>query len=143
MIQAYTLSISILSTHEGLQLKNMMNNEWIYGPLDPNIGVIWLGEAASRITQNRLKPGIHRVTYPQEEKCRLTIWYEVCTIKQLRGLSNMKTNDRLTGGAVTFQNIPGSAEMTVLPGETKLDFLKRVEKVFGLSIFKICLPASL
>ena len=60
-------SISILSTHEGLQLKNMMNDEWIDGPLESNIGVIWLGEAASRVTQNRLKPGIHRVVYPQEQ----------------------------------------------------------------------------
>ncbi len=41
------LSISILSTYEGLQLKNMTNDEWIDGPLEPNIGVIWLGEAAS------------------------------------------------------------------------------------------------
>ncbi|CAF1074608.1 unnamed protein product [Adineta steineri] len=49
-------SISILSTHEGLQLKDMTNNEEIDGPLESNIGVIWLGEAASRITGNRLKP---------------------------------------------------------------------------------------
>ncbi len=52
----------------------------------------------------------------------------------------MKTNDPLTGGAVTFQNIPESAEMTVLPSENKLDFLKPVERVFGLSIFKVGLP---
>ncbi|CAF3467980.1 unnamed protein product [Rotaria socialis] len=63
------LSISILSTHEGLQLKNMTNNEWIDELLQPNIGVIWLGEAAYRTTQNRLKPGIHRVIYPQDPTC--------------------------------------------------------------------------
>jgi hypothetical protein len=34
------LSISILSTHEGLQLKNMANDEWIDAPLKWNIGVI-------------------------------------------------------------------------------------------------------
>ncbi|CAF3406151.1 unnamed protein product, partial [Rotaria sp. Silwood2] len=66
------LSLSILSTHEGLQLKNLVNNEWIDGPLESNIGVIWLGEAASRITENRLKPGIHRVVYPQVSTPRLT-----------------------------------------------------------------------
>ncbi|CAF0975172.1 unnamed protein product [Adineta steineri] len=60
------LSINILSIHEELQLKDMTNNEWIDGPLESNIGVIWLGEAGSRITENRLKPDIHRVIYPHE-----------------------------------------------------------------------------
>ena len=49
------LSISILSTHEGLQLKDMITDEWIDGPLESNMGVIWLGEAAARVTDNRLK----------------------------------------------------------------------------------------
>jgi hypothetical protein len=130
------LSISILSTHEGLQLKNMANDEWIDGPLEPNIGVIWLGEAASRVTQNRLKPGIHRVIYPQESKCRLTVWYEVCTIEQLQNLSGDKKNELMAGGTVTFNNLPGLAPITVLPGEKKLDFLKRIEMGYGLSTSK-------
>ena len=92
------LSISILSTHEGLQLKNMKDNQWIDGPLESNIGVIWLGEAASRVTQNRLKPGIHRVIYPHEPKCRLTIWYELCTIEQLENLSGTKKNELMANG---------------------------------------------
>lgn len=45
------LSISILSTHQGLQLKKTINDEWIDGPLESNTGVIWLGERASRITK--------------------------------------------------------------------------------------------
>ncbi|CAF3580105.1 unnamed protein product [Rotaria sp. Silwood1] len=121
------LSISILSTHEGLQLKNMTNNEWVHGPLEPNIGVIWLGEAASQITQNRLKPGIHRVVYPQESKPRLTLWYELCTIEQLKNISADKKDELMANGTVTFKNLPGSAPITVLAGEKKLDFLKRVE----------------
>ena len=134
------LSISILSTHQGLQLKNRTINEWIDGPLDRKIGVIWLGEAASRITQNRVKPGIHRVIYPQEAKCRVTIWYEVCTIEQLRGLSDEKKNEQMAGGIVTFANVPESAEITVLPGEKKLDFLKRVEVSLGFSASKALPP---
>ncbi|CAF1267682.1 unnamed protein product [Rotaria sordida] len=130
------LSISILSTHEGLQLKDMMNDEWIDGPLEPNIGVIWLGEVASRITENRLKPGVHRVIYPQESKNRLTIWYEVCTIGQLKNLSTKKKDELMAGGRVTFDNIPGFVPITVLPGETKLDFLKRIEMGNGLSMSK-------
>ena len=49
------LSISILSTHEGLQLKQMIRAEWIDGPLESSIGVIWLGERASRITKKSIK----------------------------------------------------------------------------------------
>ncbi|CAF4795585.1 unnamed protein product [Rotaria sp. Silwood1] len=133
-------SISILSTHEGLQLKNMTNNEWVDGPLEPNIGVIWLGEAASRITQNRLKPGIHRVIYPQKSKSRLTIWYEVCTTEQLKNISADKKDELMADGAVTFASMPGSAPITVLPGETKLEFLKRVEMAHGLSMSKVGPP---
>ncbi|CAF1287449.1 unnamed protein product [Adineta steineri] len=134
------LSISILSTHEGLQLKDMMNNEWIDGPLQSNIGVIWLGEAASRITQNRLKPGIHRVIYPQKRNYRLTMWYELCTIEQLRSISVEKNNELMADGNVTFENLPEAAPITVLSGETKLDFLKRVEGAYGLSMFKLGPP---
>ena len=134
------LSISILSTHEGLQLKNMTNDEWIDGPLESHIGVIWLGEAASRLTENRLKPGIHRVIYPQESKSRLTVWYELCTIAQLQSLSGEKKNERMEGGTVTFDNLPGAAPITVKPGEKKLDFLKRVEEAHGLSMSKVGPP---
>ncbi|CAF1203766.1 unnamed protein product [Adineta steineri] len=130
-------SISILSTHEGLQLLNMTNNEWIDGPLERNIGVIWLGEAASRVTQNRLKPGIHRVIYPQQAKHRLTLWYEVCTIEQLRNISADSDDEPMDTGTVTFENLPESASITVLPGEKKLDFLKRVEMATGLSTSKM------
>ena len=129
-------SISVLSTHEGLQLKDMTTDEWIDGPLEPTVGVIWLGEAASKASENRLQPGIHRVVYPQEANTRLTIWYEVCTTEQLRNISGEQKNQVMAGGTVVFQNLPGSAPMTVRPGETKLDFLKRVEGVSGLSMSK-------
>ncbi|CAF3862704.1 unnamed protein product [Rotaria sordida] len=107
-------SLSILSTHEGLQLKNLMNNEWIDGPLESNIGVIWLGEAASRITENRLKPGIHRVVYPQVSRPRLTVWYELCTIEQLKNIRDAKKNELMDNGTVTFKNLPWLSPMTVL-----------------------------
>ncbi|CAF4520098.1 unnamed protein product [Rotaria sp. Silwood2] len=134
------LSISILSTCEGLQLKDMTNDEWTDGPLEPNIGVIWLGEAASRITQNRLKPGIHRVIFPKKSKYRQTVWYEVCTIEQLKSISTEKKDELMADGSVTFDNLLGLAPITVLPGETKLEFLKRVEMAHGLSMSKVGPP---
>ena len=129
-------SISVLSTHEGLQLKDMINDQWVDGPLQENMGVIWLGEAAAKVSENRLKPGIHRVVYPQEAKTRLTMWYEVCTIEQIRNLSTAKQNEVMAVGTVTFPNLPGSSPIAVRRGETKLDFLKRVEMGWGLSISK-------
>ncbi|CAF3617966.1 unnamed protein product [Rotaria sp. Silwood1] len=130
------LSISILSTYEGLQLKNMITNEWIDGPLESNIGVIWLGEAASRITENRLKPGIHRVIYPRESKRRLTIWYELCTIEQLKSISDEKKDELMLEETVIFRSLHRLNGITVLPGEKRLEFLKRIEMGFGLSMSK-------
>ena len=130
------LSVSILSTHEGLQLKKMLNDEWIDGPLESNIGVIWLGERASRITENRLKAGIHRVIYPQESKHRLTIWYEICTTEQLKSVSDKKTNEIMAGGMVTFDNLPGASPIPVFRNERRLDFLRRFEWSHGLTMTK-------
>ena len=99
-----------------------------------------MGEVASRITQNRLKPGIHRVIYPQEPKRRLTVWYELCTTEQLRNISADKKDEIMAGGIVTFENLPGLPPVTVLPGENKLEFLKRIEQAHGLSMSKVRSP---
>ena len=86
------LSLSILSTCDGLQLKDQLTNEWIDGPNNSQhdqryIGVMWLGEAASILTQNRFKSGIHRVVYPRiPHQSRLTIWQEICTVTQIETL---------------------------------------------------------
>ncbi|CAF0789648.1 unnamed protein product [Adineta ricciae] len=134
------LSISILSTHEGLQLKDMRRNEWIDGPMESSVGVIWLGEAAVRATENRLKAGIHRVVYPQTAGIRLTMWYEVCTIAQLESLNYEEQNDAMDVGDVIFENLPGSNPMSVQSGETRLEFLRRVEMANGLSMSKLGPP---
>ncbi len=79
---------------------------------------------------------LHRVIYPQESKYRLTVWYEVCTIGQLENLSGDKKNELMAGGTVTFNNLPGLDPITVLSGEKKLNFLKRIEIGYGLSMSK-------
>jgi isopenicillin N synthase-like dioxygenase len=138
-------SLSILSTCDGLQLKDQRENKWIDGPdnsqLDQeNIGVIWLGEAASILTGNRLKSGIHRVVYPRTaHQVRTTIWQEVCTEDQIKQLLEQNNNvQRLPSGAqVTLSNQPNSIPMNVLPGgETPHDFMMRVDDLRGLSMSK-------
>jgi len=130
------LSLSILSTLEGLQLKDLTTNTWIDGPLESHLGVIWLGAAAARVTNNRLKPGIHRVIYPKKKQPRLTMWFEVCTIEQLRNINEENADETMQSGDVTFDGLLNASPIRVLPGEKKLDFLRRIEMARGLSMSK-------
>jgi len=77
------LSISFFSDNEGLQLFDPTTQKWVDGPLTSTTAVIWLGEAALKASKKKpLKAGVHRVIYPKNRKPRLTMWYEVCTVKQ-------------------------------------------------------------
>ncbi|CAF2710623.1 unnamed protein product [Rotaria sp. Silwood2] len=136
-------SLSILSTCDGLQLKDQRENKWIDGPdnsqIDQsNIGVIWLGEAASILTGNRFKSGIHRVIYPRTaHQARLTVWQEVCTEGQIKQLFEQNNNVELlpADAEVILANQPDSLPMSVLPGgETPHAFMKRVESRRGLAM---------
>lgn len=138
-------SLSILSTCDGLQLKDQGLNKWIDGPNNlradqSNIGVVWLGEAASILTNNRFKAGIHRVIYPRTaNQARITIWQEVCTEGQVKQLFEQNNNvQRLPENAtVTLQNQPNSRPMRILPGgETPHQLMLRVESNRGLSMSK-------
>ncbi|CAF0782026.1 unnamed protein product [Rotaria sordida] len=133
----------ILSTCDGLQLKDQCENKWIDGPNNSqvdqsNIGVIWLGEAASILTGNRFKSGIHRVIYPRTiHQARLTIWQEICTEDQIKQLFEQHNNVQLlpANAEVILVNQPNSLPMNVLPdGETSQAFMKRVESRRGLSM---------
>lgn len=74
------LSFSILSTQEGLQVKNK-EGEWVDCPTDSRYGILWAGELAQIISPD-IKPGWHRVKYLPEQAWRLTIWIEVCSKQQ-------------------------------------------------------------
>jgi isopenicillin N synthase-like dioxygenase len=138
-------SLSILSTCDGLQLNDRLQNKWIDGPNNSEdsqrfIGVIWLGEAASILTQNRFKSGIHRVVYPRiPHRSRLTIWQEVCTVDQIEPL--LQRDDKPIvmpeNTAIQMVNQPNSMPLRVRPGgETLNDFMNRVEDERGLSVSK-------
>ena len=138
-------SLSILSTCDGLQLSDRLQNKWIDGPNNclsdqHSIGVLWLGEAASILTGNRFKSGIHRVTYPRiPHTSRLTIWQEVCTMPQIGRILEHGQNSPVIPHSATVQmvNQPNSAPF-VIPsgGQTLNNFLKRVENERGLSMSK-------
>jgi hypothetical protein len=138
-------SLSILSTCDGLQLKDQLKHQWIDGPNNfehgqSSIGVIWLGEAASILTENRFKSGIHRVVYPRiPHQSRLTIWQEVCTEAQIKLSVQQDGKDILIPGGTVIQmsNQPNSRPLRVQTGGESVDeFMKRVERRRGLSLSK-------
>ena len=138
-------SLSILSTCEGLQLQDQTTEAWIDGPDNTErdqrcIGIIWLGEAASIMTQNGFKAGIHRVIYPRtQHKPRLTVWQEVCTVEQIETVLQPDDNPILLPGhrAVQLVNQSKSKPLRVRPdGEKMSAFMKRVEIERGLSMSK-------
>ena len=142
-------SLSILSTCDGLQLKDQRTNQWIDGPNNSqmdqsNIGAIWLGEAASILTGNRFKAGIHRVTYPRmPHQARLTIWQEVCTKSQIQQLfsQQIQMQPLLRDTQVMLANQPDSKPMIVRPGgETRHEFMRRMEGERGISSSKSGIP---
>ncbi|CAF3364629.1 unnamed protein product [Rotaria sp. Silwood1] len=138
-------SLSILSTCEGLQLQDQLQDKWVDGPnnsaLDQHsIGVIWLGEAASILTKNRFKSGIYRVVYPHViHKPRLTIWQEICTKAQIDPLISKKNNSIFIPNNTNIRmvNQLNSVPLRVLSGGENLNnFMRRVENERGLSISK-------
>ena len=97
------LSFSLRSTEPGLQLKDE-HGEWISLPIDNTVGIIWAGEAATKINPE-IKPGYHRVINPKPiydsvgtaiPKPRISMWHEICTSKQERKdllIDKEKNND--------------------------------------------------
>jgi len=138
-------SLSILSTCDGLQLKDQLKQKWIDGPNNfeygqSSIGVIWLGEAASILTENRFKSGIHRVVYPRiPHQSRLTIWQEVCTEAQIKLSVQQDGKDICIPGGIVIQmsNQPNSRPLRVRTGGESIDeFMKKIERRRGLSASK-------
>lgn len=138
-------SLSILSTCDGLQLKDRLRNNWVDGPVNTQadqqyIAAIWLGEAASHLTQNQFQTGIHRVIYPRTpHQARLTIWQEVCTISQIEPLLNNTSAPAIyeNGTVVELANQPESLPMKIRSDANSYNqLMRKVEKERGISMSK-------
>lgn len=136
------LSLSIFSSAEGLQLQNSSTKQWHAGPVNTvagqeQFGVLWLGEAAVKVSKDKLKAGVHRVIYPASTGARLTMWSEMCTVDQVNG---SETDDlpATAPGNVTIPNISGPGRnVTVAPGETKGATLFKIERKLGIPMSKV------
>jgi len=77
------LSLSVLSTHRGLELYNPITDEWVsHTGEDTKLGVIWCGKAAQQASSGYLRPAVHKVIR-QLDKPRIAIWYEICNAYQI------------------------------------------------------------
>jgi isopenicillin N synthase-like dioxygenase len=126
-------SLSFLSTHDGLQLQDPATGKWYAGPVNTRpgqeaLGVIWLGDAASRVSNGTLKNGIHRVVYPRDPVPRVTAWYEVCTVEQI----NQDQNPQPMEGEIKLPNLPGSKPLQVAKGEKEA-----ITRRYGIPMSKV------
>lgn len=154
------LSFSILSTKEGLQVKNK-DGEWVDCPTDSRYGILWAGELA-QIISPEIKPGWHRVKYLKEQASRLSIWIEVCSkqqdlahsfsyfdkvtfpkdmVFQLPGL-NMELLEQIRReGSVSFglnksDKTPKFDMLYVKEGESLSTALQRASRLYGMPLTK-------
>ena len=76
------LSLHLRSTEPGLQLQDE-NGKWINAPTDPNVGIIWAGDVATKINP-QIHHGMHRVLNLKKSvgKPRIALWHEICTEAQ-------------------------------------------------------------
>jgi hypothetical protein len=154
------ISVSFFSDRAGLQLLepvldasgHQVGERWVDGPINTiegqeSLGVLWLGEAAVKLTDGRLKAGVHRVIYPSSAQgaagaqARLTSWYEVCTTTQAK-LDDGEGATAQDKGVLSLPNVLSSLPLAFNKGETKGDFLRKVERVYGIPMSKIMREAD-
>ncbi|UJR33598.1 hypothetical protein I4U23_021035 [Adineta vaga] len=119
----------------GLFSLNQRENKWIDGSdnsqLDQaSLGIIWLGEAASILSNNQYKAGIHRVIDP---------------LNQIKPFISAHNLDEYLSAVtvVKLDNQPDPKQIQVLSGgETRIKFTKRIEHDWGLS-FSRSLPTHI
>eukprot|EP01122_Echinamoeba_exundans_P013266 TRINITY_DN5761_c0_g1_i1.p1 TRINITY_DN5761_c0_g1~~TRINITY_DN5761_c0_g1_i1.p1 ORF type:complete len:378 (-),score=52.48 TRINITY_DN5761_c0_g1_i1:206-1339(-) len=133
------LSISFLSSAEGLQLHDPVKNVWVSGPnswleSQRNLGVLWLGEAARIASSGNFIPGVHRVIYPKSKGDRLTMWFEICTKTQLEGPAAkfMEEDAEILIPAIKGPN----AKKKVKKGDKLENVLREVEFDMGVPMSK-------
>eukprot|EP01130_Rhizamoeba_saxonica_P016422 TRINITY_DN758_c0_g1_i2.p1 TRINITY_DN758_c0_g1~~TRINITY_DN758_c0_g1_i2.p1 ORF type:complete len:435 (-),score=90.99 TRINITY_DN758_c0_g1_i2:52-1356(-) len=129
------LSLSVLSTAPGLQVKNMVTNEWVDCPYlnqDGSIAVMWCGEAVRNIPNCNLIPGIHRVKFVEGSHPRLALWHEVCTREQ--ALDGVDLNQQVDLSNLTYEK--KKHEFVVPTMNKDAPPLKAVERNYGMPVSK-------
>jgi len=148
------LSFNVLSNQPGLQFQDHHQN-WVDVPVSNNIGVIWAGEFAAKITEGRIKPGWHRVLCNRSNPVRMSIWIEACT-KQQDLASSMQVLENITikeekpaqilsvrTGKVTKKKRKKSGSndpvksLTVRRGQTLSTALRQASRKYGVPMTKL------
>jgi isopenicillin N synthase-like dioxygenase len=107
------ISLSLLSTHRGLELYNPVNGQWIpHTGEDRSCAVLWCGQTALEASHGLLRPAVHRVIR-QLDKPRMAIWYEICTAHQVPPSSRSFLNNLILQHTKA-QNSPKDSEQIVI-----------------------------
>lgn len=125
------LSLSVLSTQPGLQLKKMSGKkEWVDAPagVGQRFAVIWGGKLIQSITDGQLKAGIHRVINIPDSPPRMSLWLECVT----------ETQDLALTAPLLMQL---RADVNV--EKTQLDAMARNSKRTGVPMSKKIPPSQL
>jgi len=134
------LSINVLSSEQGLQFQDAAGN-WVDVPIGNFVGVIWAGEMAKIISNEKIKPGVHRVQTFPGKLTRLSIWIEACT--KLQDISTsmpilesivVEKKKKFHFGPNT--DVPKLAEIEVHPGEKLSDVLWKASRQYGMPMTK-------
>jgi hypothetical protein len=134
------LSLSVLSTCEGLQLQDPVTKEWHDAPTQSGWGVVWTGHAAVEVSEGKVPAGIHRVVYSKNKVPRLTMWYEVCTVKQCEppaGSGDNVNEPQQQQKGIKVSNAPTAMMMMVPSTSSPAELLKKIERRTGLPPSKV------
>lgn len=139
-------SFSLRSTEPGLQLADEFG-EWIKPPQDKTVGIIWAGQAATKINP-KIKPGYHRVVNPPTAllKPRISMWHEICTASQERLdlMGNTKQQQKVyqsTTGLPNYKSIQ-NIDRSVEPKSDTEIWLNKVHQHLRQSELKVNAKAS-
>lgn len=96
------LSLSILLTLKGLQLKHLATNTWIDGPFEFRLCAVWSDATATPLTNNPI-----------------TMWCKFCTIALFENIPENKADNRIQNDDLTFDNFLDVSLVSTLPGEKR------------------------
>jgi hypothetical protein len=150
------LSLNVLSNQPGLQFKDKHQN-WVDVPVSNNIGVIWAGELADKITDGRIKPGWHRVLCHRSNPVRMSIWIEACSKQQdlessMSLLENITTKEEKSAQFQSIstekpnrkrkswdelKDIPPMQSLIVQPGQKLSSVLWDLSREYGIPMTKM------
>jgi isopenicillin N synthase-like dioxygenase len=133
-------AFSIFSDVPGLEMFSYTTSQWIKVPL--NYGVLWTGLKAVELSNRKLKGGLHRVCFNEEEKKRLTLWYEVNTLDQVVGIDGIKEIRKKENSSTMNKLIHTNKDKLIKKNLVKTDIISSKKIIKDSKISDLSLNSS-